>query len=373
MKKILKSKIDSNQKIPTKEYVKTLSNIKQQIKNAQTKSILAANRELIKLYWTIGKTINEKQEEYGWGSNFVEKLSKDIQELFKGIEGFSPRNVFRMRAFYLAYQKVTQAVSLFENLPMFNIPWGHNIILMIKLKNEKERMWYAQQAIDNGWSRSALEDWIKSDLYNRVGKAITNFKQTLPNPDSNIAQESLKDPYVFDFLTLQDNHIEYDIEQGLINHIQKLLLELGKGFSFIGRQYHLEVAEEDYYIDLLFYHYKLRCFVVVEIKARKFSPKDVGQLNFYLSAVDDLLRHPDDNPTIGLLLCKTKNNVTVEYALRSINRPIGVAKYETEIIKNLPKEFKSSLPTVEEIEAELEKKEIFEEKKEIKKRKNKKS
>ncbi len=232
-------------------------------------------------------------------------------------------------------------------------------MLFQKLKSTKEQLWYAQKAIEYGWSRNALETWIKSDLYSREGKAINNFTQRLPSPDSSMAQQAFKDPYVFDFLTLQDKHIEHDIEQGLIENVQKLLLEMGMGFSFVGRQYHLAVGDSDYYIDLLFYHLKLRCFVVVELKARKFDPKDAGQLNFYLSVVDELLKHPDDKPTIGLLLCKTKNNLVAEYALRGINKPIGIAEYETEIIKKLPKEFKSSLPTIEKIEAELEKQEIL--------------
>lgn len=263
---------------------------------------------------------------------------------------------------------MTQAATQLENLPIFNIPWFHNVVIMQKIKGIQERLWYAQKAIEYGWSRSALEDWIESDVYNREGKAITNFKQTLANPDSDIAQQSLKDPYIFDFLTLHDKHVERDIEQGLMDHLPKLLLELGKGFSFIGRQYHLEVAEEDYYIDLLFYNFKSHRFVVVELKAGKFNPKDIGQLNFYLSAVDDMLRQPGDNPTIGLLLCKTKNNLTVEYALQDINKPIGVADYKAKIMKNLPRDLKSSLPTVEELEAELEKHTEL-----AKKQKNKKS
>ena len=200
---------------------------------------------------------------------------------------------------------------------------------------------------------------IESELYNRQGKAITNFKKTLPSPQSDMAQQSLKDPYIFDFLTLHNEHVERDIEQGLIDNVQKLLLELGKGFALVGRQYHLEVDGDDYYIDLLFYHYKLRCFVVVELKARAFDPRDVGQLNFYLSAVDDLVKEPEDKPTIGLLLCKTKKNFTAEYALRNIASPIGIAEYQTEIMKKLPKNLKSSLPTIEEIESELEKTETI--------------
>ncbi|HSW74127.1 MAG TPA: PDDEXK nuclease domain-containing protein, partial [Candidatus Limnocylindria bacterium] len=240
-----------------------------------------------------------------------------------------------------------------EDLPIFKIPWGHNVVLIEKVKDLKIRLWYAQKTIENGWSRSVLEMWIKSDLYRRDGKAITNFKRTLPMPQSDMAQQSLKDPYIFDFLTLHEQHVEHDIEQGLIENVQKLLLELGKGFALVGRQYHLEVGNKDYYIDLLFYHFKLDCFVVVELKAREFDPRDAGQLNFYLTAVDEQLRGTGDKPTIGLLLCKSKNSIVAEYALRDINKPIGVAEYETAITKKLPKKLESSLPTIKELEAEF--------------------
>lgn len=338
-----------------KDYAQTLSAIKIKIQEAQIKSVLAANKELLKLYWAIGETIVKKQEQNGWGSSIIERLAKDLQNAFPGIEGFSPRNIARMRAFYLSYQILPQAVAELDQLPFFKIPWGHNAVIMEKVKDDKERLWYAQKAIEYGWSRSMLETWIQSNLYRREGKAITNFSKTLPAPQSDMAQQSLKDPYIFDFLTLKQQHVEHDIEQGLMDHVQKMLLEFGQGFSFVGRQYHLEISKTDFYIDLLFYHYKLRCFIVVELKARKFDPRDAGQLNFYLSAVDDILRQPDDKPTIGILLCKTKDNVIAEYALRDLNKPIGIAGYEAEITKRLPKELKSSLPSVEEIEAELEK------------------
>ena len=239
---------------------------------------------------------------------------------------------------------------------------------MIKIKSLEERLWYAQKTLENGWSRSVLETQIKLNLYKRQGKSITNFKNTLPAPHSDLAHQSLKDPYVFDFLTLHDEHVEYDIEQGLVENIQKALLEMGRGFAFIGRQIHLQVSDNDYYVDLLFYHTTLRCYVVVELKARAFDPRDVGQLNFYLSVVDAQLRHPDDKPTIGLLLCKTKDDLVAEYALGGINRPIGVAGYETELVKKLPKELKSSLPSVEELEAELAKYELLNQKIPSKKR-----
>lgn len=258
-----------------------------------------------------------------------------------------------MKAFYQAYEKVPQVVAQLEELSIFSIPWGHNALILEKVKDTTARLWYASKAIEYGWSRSMLTIWIENDLYHREGKAITNFKTTLPTPQSDLAQQSLKDPFVFHFLTLHKEHLEKDLEQGLMDHLQKFLVELGEGFAFMGRQFPVEVEGEDHLIDLLFYHVKLRAYVVIELKATPFDPRDAGQMNFYLSAVDDLLRHPDDKPSIGILLCKKKNKVKVEYALRDLNKPIGVSSYETKILKSLPKQLKSSLPTVEEIEAEL--------------------
>ncbi len=339
----------------TKEYASIVSVIKLRIKESQIKAALSVNKELLELYWYIGQIVTEQQRAGYWGPAAVEQLANDLQQSFPGIAGFSRTNVFRMKAFFETYAKIPQLVGNMQTAPIFTIPWGHNVVLMEKVKKNDERLWYAQKALDNGWSRSTLEASIKSGLYKREGKAITNFQRTLPVPQSSIAQQTLKDPYLFDFLALTGEYNERDIEQGLIDNVQKMLLELGKGFAFIGRQYHLEIGNTDFYIDLLFYHYKLRCFIVVELKARDFDPRDAGELNFYLSAVDDLLRHPDDNPTIGLLLCKTKNNIIAEYALRDINKPMGVAGYETEIVTRLPKRFKSTLPTVAELEAEFEK------------------
>jgi predicted nuclease of restriction endonuclease-like (RecB) superfamily len=361
IKKITTQLKKNTKGIDETEYARTLLYLKKQIQEAQTRAILAVNRELIRLYWLIGKTIVEQQEKNNWGTKAVETLAQDLQNTFPGIGGFSRASVFKMRAFYMAYEKVSQAVRQFEELPIFNVPWGHNVILITKLKDHDQRLWYAQKAIEHGWSRSMLELWIESDLYKRQGKAITNFKSTLPVPDSDMAQQTLKDPYLFNFLTLHEDHLERDVEQGLVAHIQKFLLELGEGFAFIGRQYHLEISGNDYYIDLLFYHLKLRCYVVVELKNTEFKPEYAGKLNFYLSAVDDLLRHPDDKPTIGLLLCKTKDNFTAEYALRNISSPIGVSQYTIKLTDKLSKELKSSLPTIEEIEAELEKHTITEE------------
>lgn len=334
-------------------YATFLEQLKSKVQQAQLKASLAVNSELIQLYWDIGKSIVEKQEQEGWKAQIIEKLCKDLQNAFPGIRGFSRRNIFRMRAFYATYAQVPQAVALLNDLPIAKIPWGHNILLIEKIKDLRERLWYAQQVIENGLSRSALEDWISSKAYKRHGKAVTNFTERLPAPQSYLAQETLKDPYNFDFLTLKAGYQEKDLEQGLIDHVQKLLLELGKGFAFIGRQYHLEVAGDDYYLDLLFYHTKLHCYCIVELKNTDFKPEYAGKLNFYLSAVDDLLKAQGDNPSIGILLCKSKNKLKVEYALRDINKPIGVSDYLIKTLETLPKKLQSSLPTIQDIEEEL--------------------
>lgn len=301
----------------------------------------------------------KSKKKSGWGTGVIENLAKDLQREFPGIQGFSRSNIFRMRAFYLAYEKISAIPRQLQNLPIFNIPWWHNVILLTKLKNNEQRIWYAQKSLEYGWSSIVLEMQIESDLYRREGKAINNFKKTLPSPQSDIAKQAFKDPYLFDFLTLQQSYIEKDIEQGLIDNIQKFLLEMGKGFAFMGRQVHLHVDDEDYYLDLLFYNVNLHCYCIVELKSTKFKPEYAGKMAFYLTVVDKTLKTEKDNPTIGLILCKTKNILTVEYALRTNTSPIGVAEYTTQILEKLPKEFKSSLPTVEEIEAELEKQNIL--------------
>ena len=267
--------------------------------------------------------------------------------------GFSRANLFKMRAFYLSYEKVSQAVRQFGELPIAQIPWGHNVLLITKIKNDKERLWYAHMAIEEGWSRRALEDAIASKYFHRHGKAITNFKDRLPESQSQLAQEVLKDPYNFDFLELANGYKERELEQGLIDHIQQFLIELGQGFAFVARQYPLEVDGDDYYIDLLFYHLKLRCYCIIEIKTTSFKPEYAGKMNFYLSALDDFLKRDTDNPSIGLILCKTKKQFTAEYALRDIHKPMGVSQYEGIITKSLPKRFQQSLPSIQEIEAEL--------------------
>jgi predicted nuclease of restriction endonuclease-like (RecB) superfamily len=354
-------------------YPAFLEDIKARIRTAQVKAALAANQELIRLYWSIGRDIVQRQRQEGWGKAVVERLALDIQKAFPGIEGFSATNVSRMRAFYLAWTGAdsisAQAVPELENaksaqavpelrsqvLPQAaaEIPWGHNVVLLFKLQNPAERLWYAQQTVANGWSRAMLVHWIESDLYSRQGKAITNFHATLPPPQSDLAAQIVKDPYSFEFLTLRTDAEERELEHGLLDHIRRFLLELGAGFAFVGQQMHLEVGGEDYYLDLLFYHLKLRCYVVVDLKVQPFKPEFAGKMNFYLSAVDDLMRHPDDQPSIGLILCKTRSRVVAEYALRDMSKPIGVARYVTRLIESLPVSLRGSLPTVAQLEAEL--------------------
>jgi predicted nuclease of restriction endonuclease-like (RecB) superfamily len=340
---------------PTINYATFFKQLKERVRLTQIKATFAANSELIKLYWEIGKSIVEKQKQEHWGTQVIDKLCRDLQHAFPGIAGFSKSNIFRMRAFYLAYAKVAQTVPLLEKFPIVRIPWGHNILLIRKIKTTQERLWYAQQTIDNGLNRDTLDDLIDSGAFERQGNAITNFDVRLPVPQSKLAQEALKDPYNFDFLTLTAGYHELELEQGLIDHIQKLLLELGKGFAFIGRQYYLEIAGDDYYLDLLFYHVTLKCYCIIELKTTPFKPEYAGKMNFYLSALDDQLKKDNDNPSIGIILCKTKNNLKVEYALRDINKPMGVSGYLVKIMHSLPKSLKSSLPTIEDIEAEFEK------------------
>lgn len=342
-------------------YAELLEDLKARVRTAQLKAAVAVNRELNQLYWDIGRLIVERQEREGWGKGIVDRLAKDIQTAFPGLQGFSPRNVWRMRAFYLAYrQEVTILPQAAAELggaklpqPAAEMPWFHNVILIEKVKDPLQRLWYAQQTVQHGWSRTILELQIQSDLYGRKGKAITNFAATLPPPQSDLAQQALKDPYLFDFLTLSDEAHERDLEGGLVGHVEKFLLELGAGFAFVGRQVHMVVGDDDFYIDLLFYHLELRCFVLIDLTMKKFTPEDAGQMNFYLSAVDDLMRHPDDKPSVGLILCKRHNRVVAEYALRDVAKPIGVAEWQTRLVQSLPEELQGSLPTVAELEAEL--------------------
>ena len=298
------------------------------------------------LYWETGKMIAERQSQEGWSSKVIPDLAKDLKNEFTDLKGYSERNMGYMLRFAKEYPDksiLQQAVA--------KLPWGHNIILIEKEKDLQTRIWYAQQCIENQWSRDALANQIKNKLYDRQGKATSNFSATLPETFSALAQQTLKDPYIFDFLSLDTDYREKDIENQLIQHVSKFLLELGKGFAFVGQQFHLKLAENDYYLDLLFYHTRLKCYVVIELKNTKFQPEYTGKLNFYLSAVDSLVKMPDDNPTIGLLLCKEKNTIEAEFALRDINKPIGVSEYL--IAENLPENLKSSLPTIDELEDEF--------------------
>lgn len=325
-----------------------LRELKERIRSAQVRAALSVNRELVLLYWQIGRDILLRQQQQGWGAKVIDRLATDLRQAFPEMKGFSRTNLLYMRAFAEAYpdeQIVQQLVG--------QIPWGHNIRILDAVKDARARLWYVQKTIENGWSRNILSLQIQNQLYNRQGKAITNFNATLQSPQSDLARETLKDPYVFDFLTLGESAQERAVEKELIKHITKFLLELGVGFAFVGEQYPLKVGEEDFYIDLLFYHVKLHCFVVIELKTGKFKPEYAGKINFYLSAVDDLLKSDVDNASIGLILCASKDNVIAEYALRDVNKPIGIAEWQTGLTKSLPKELQTELPTIEQLEAEL--------------------
>jgi predicted nuclease of restriction endonuclease-like (RecB) superfamily len=354
-------------------YKDWLIELKQKVRTAQLKAAVAVNTELIMLYWELGKMITDKQT--AWGSKFLEQLSRDLRTEFPDMQGFSERNLKYCRQFYQFYipsieqQLVAQLkqanqtndtsqivspenfITVFRQQPVAQIPWGHNILIFSKSKSADDAEFYASQTLQNGWSRNILSQQINANLFQRQGKAIHNFQNTLPEITSDLAQQMIKDPYQFDFLALTDNYKERELENALVNNITNFLLELGSGFAYIGRQVPLMIGDQEYFIDLLFYHLKLRAYVVVELKTTDFIPEYAGKLSFYLSAANDLLKHPTDNPTIGLMICKNKNNIIAEYALKDINQPIGVSEYQ--LSKLFPEEFKSSLPTIEEIEKEL--------------------
>jgi len=328
------------------DYAAWLSELKTRIHSAQQRAALAVNRELILLYWQIGRGILARQGREGWGTKVIERLAQDLRSAFPDMKGFSRANLMYMRAFAEAWSEeaiVQQAVG--------QLPWGHNLVLLSKIKTTEERLVYARRAIENGWSRNVLSIHIERRLLDREGQTVNNFALQLPKPHSDLARESLKDPYLFDFLGVGHEAGERAIEQAIVHHITQFLLELGAGFAFVGRQVHIEVGGEDFFIDLLFYHLKLRCYVVVELKAGAFKPEHAGQLSFYLSAVDTQMKAEYDHPTIGLLLCKSKNKVVAEYALRDTSKPIGVAEYQ--LIEALPAELQTSLPSIEEIEQAL--------------------
>lgn len=366
-------------------YGELLTEIKVRIRQAQTRAALAANAEMISMYWDIGRMIHQRQQAEGWGAGVIPRLAVDIKNELPEVKGFSERNIKRMLRFHREYQGlpqpevnvvpqvaallqppgnqpnliVPQAAAQLQNAPSttipthlaFGIPWFHHVILIEKVKDLPTRLWYMQQTIGQGWSRDTLATMIKGQAHTRQGEATSNFASCLPEPQSELARQLLKDPYLFDFLTLEEPFHERELETGLVRHLEKFLLELGAGFAFVGRQYHLEVSDKDFYLDLLFYHLKLRCFMVIELKKGDFKPEYSGKMNFYCSAVDDQLKNETDLPTIGLILCQTKDRILAEYSLRDIRKPIGISEYE--LTRALPANLKSSLPTVEEIEAEL--------------------
>ncbi len=327
-------------------YADWLRDLKNRIHSAQQRAALAVNRELVVLYWQIGRDILARQAEQGWGAKVIERLAHDLRTAFPEMKGFSPRNLKYMRAFAEAWPEakfVQQAVA--------QIPWGHNLVLLDRLSTEAERRWYAAKSIEHNWSRNVLAMQIETRLLERSGTAVTNFPASLPKPQSDLAHESLKDPYRFDFLGLTNEAQERDIEHALVKHVTEFLLELGAGFAFVGRQVLLDVGGDEFFIDLLFYHLKLRCYVVIELKAGKFKPEHLGQLGFYLTAVDRQVKSEQDNPTIGLLLCKSKNKVVAEYALGDKTQPMGIAEYK--LLESLPEDLQTSLPSIEQIEREL--------------------
>lgn len=332
--------------IPPEGYADWLADLKKRIHSAQQRASRAVNRELVVLYWQIGCEILTRQADQGWGAKVIDRLARDLREAFPDMKGFSPRNLKYMRAFAEAWpdESIVQQVAA-------RLPWGHNMVLLDRLDSLEERRWYAAKAAEFGWSRSVLTLHIDRRLLESEGAAVTNFEATLPKPLSGLARESLKDPYRFDFLGLGNEAAEREIEMALVDHVTGFLLELGAGFAFVGRQVLLDVGGEEFFIDLLFYHLKLRCYVVVELKAGRFKPEHLGQLGFYMTAVDAQIKHDQDAATIGLLLCKSRNKVVAEYALRDNSQPIGVAEYQ--LVESLPVELQSNLPSIEQIEREL--------------------
>ncbi len=330
-------------------YQRWLGELKQTIQNSQQSATLAVNKRLLQLYWQLGKSILQQQKEQGWGAKVIEQVAKDLKQAFPHLKGFSRSNLMYMRSFAEAWPSfaddsiVQQAVG--------QLPWGHNLVLLSKVKVTEQRIQYALHAQQNGWSRSVLVHQIESRHLERTGALSHNFTKTLPKQDSDLAQQSFKDPYLFDFLNLGDEAHERDIENALIQHIREFLIELGEGFAYVGQQVHVEVGERDFYLDLLFYHLKLRCYVVVELKAGEFQPEHAGKLSFYLTAIDRQIKHQQDNPTIGLLLCKTRNKIIAEYALNDNSKPIGVAEYQ--LSKALPADLEDKLPSIARIEEEL--------------------
>jgi predicted nuclease of restriction endonuclease-like (RecB) superfamily len=373
-------------------YATLLGEIKDRVRRAQTKAVFSANRLMLELYWDVGRMIHTRQQAESWGTGIIPRLAADMKNELPEVKGFSETNIKRMTQFYRAYPgldligarpvpqlsvsplrgdnrgvtstadeeegarpvpRLTDLETLQATLCelCLQLPWGQNIVLLQKVKDLPTRLWYMEQILAQGWGRDGLTLMIKSQAHSRQGAAVTNFEQQLPAPQSDLARQTLKDPYIFDFLTLTQPFRERELETGLVQHLEKFLMELGVGFAFIGRQHKLTVGEDDFYLDLLFYHLKLRCYMVVELKIGPFKPDYAGKMNFYLNLVDDTLRHEQDNATIGLILCQDKKQVLAEYALRGVDKPIGVSEYE--LTRALPESLVSALPTIEEIEAEL--------------------
>lgn len=327
-------------------YDSFIQGLKHDVEQSRLQAAIAVNQALIQLYWRIGHGILEQQEAHRWGSKVIDRLAQDLRTSFPEMNGFSVRNLKYMRAFAEAYPDFT-----FVQAGPAQITWYHNCTLLDKVKESEQRIWYARKAVENGWTRDIMVHQIESNLFGRQGKALTNFAETLPNPQSELAAQVLKDPYIFDFLSIGEEALERDLERGLLGKLRDFLLELGTGFAFVGSQYHLEVGGEDFYLDLLFYHLKLRCFVVVDLKITDFKPEYAGKMGFYLSAVDEQLKHPDDGMSIGLILCKTKNALIAEYTLRNNQNPIGVSEYR--LSQPLPQGLIDNLPTIEKLEKEL--------------------
>jgi predicted nuclease of restriction endonuclease-like (RecB) superfamily len=328
------------------DYSSVLEELKREIRAVRLKAAMAANSELLQLYWKMGNQIIAQESREGWGAKVIDRLSADLRQAFPDMQGISPRNLRYMKTFAQAYPDPAILQVLLAKLP-----WYHHITLLDKVKSHEERLFYVHEAISNGWSRDGLVLQIESDYYQRKGKALSNFDRTLPNPQSDLARQTFKDPYLFDFLTLSDKYQEKDVENGLVKHITEFLLELGAGFAYVGKQVRLEVSGRDFFLDLLFYHLKLRSYVIIELKTVEFEPEFVGKLSFYLSAVDDLLRTAHDQPSIGLLICKSKDSVIAEYALRDSHKPMGIAEFRINQI--LPDNLKDSLPTIAQLEEQL--------------------
>lgn len=348
--------------IKNQDYKNLIVEIKFKIQTSQIKAHIKVNEELLKLYWEIGKIITVKQAKSSWGDGVIKHISKDLQSDFPNMKGFSDRNIKYMKQWFQFYSIRQQAVAQLDGSQkiqiekqlkeiIFKIPWGHNIAIITKCKSYQESAYYIQQTILNNYSRSQLVERMKKDDYQRTGKAVSNFKIKLPEIHSKLAIETLKNPYNFDFLDLREEHDERELEDALMNNLSNFLIELGQGFAFVGRQYKLKVGQKDFKIDLLFYHIKLHSYVVIELKTVDFKPEFAGKLNFYVSAIDGEIKEETDNPTIGLLICKSKDDTIVEYSFKDINKPIGISEYK--LTKTLPDQYKFSLPTIEDIEAEL--------------------